>query len=150
MKIIYKINRWTCVYIIDTSPINYKLSWIIQAKVYYYFYDGNLELYYDLNLNIVDWTYQGKQKKLIINHLKQVIYFPQKQRILILSDRQEISEDSPLPDFKIGCRCAIWTIWKTGIYVTFFWYSNRKTNSRQQQSKQLSDKKGKAILFKFA
>lgn len=76
------------------------------SKVYYYSYDGNLELYYDLNLNIVDWTYQGKQKNLIINHLKQAIYFPQKQRIFILSDgdRQELYGYNLLGDclFKVN------------------------------------------------
>lgn len=66
----------------------------IATKVYYYSYDGSLVLYYDLNLNIVNWTYQGKHKNLFINQLKQVIFLPQKQKIFILSDgdgeRQEL------------------------------------------------------------
>lgn len=61
----------------------------LATKVYYYSYDGNLELYYDLNLSVVNWIYQGKQKNLFINQLKQVIFLPQKQKIFILSDGEK-------------------------------------------------------------
>lgn len=37
----------------------------------------------------MNWIYQGKQKNLFINQLKQVIFLPQKQKIFILSDGEK-------------------------------------------------------------
>lgn len=64
----------------------------IGKKIYYYDYNGNLILSYDLELGTIVWVYQGLRKNLNISNLKDVGFFPQKQRILVLCqyEKQEL------------------------------------------------------------
>jgi hypothetical protein len=61
----------------------------IENKVYYYTYDGNLELYYDLESGVVEWIYEGLRKNLVVDNMIQAVYFPQKCRMFILCDGNE-------------------------------------------------------------
>lgn len=63
----------------------------ISKKIYYYDYNGNFILSYDLELGIITWVYQGL-KNLNINNLKHVGFYPQNQRIFILcqNEKQEL------------------------------------------------------------
>lgn len=64
----------------------------IGKKIYYYDYNGNFILTYDLELGTITWVYQGLRKNLNINNLKHVGYYPQNQRIFILcqNGKQEL------------------------------------------------------------
>lgn len=56
----------------------------IENKVFYYNPNGDLELCYDLEVGIIEWFFQGDKKRLNIKNMKQVGFFPQKQRIFVL------------------------------------------------------------------
>lgn len=56
----------------------------IENKVYYYNFDGDLELAYDLELGIIEWVFQGEKKQLFIKNIKQVGFFPQEQRLFVI------------------------------------------------------------------
>lgn len=78
----------------------------IEKKVFYYDYNGNLELYYDLELGMIEWIFQGVKHNLIVNNMEQVGFFPQKQRILILCscEKQELQGYSMMGEllFKVS------------------------------------------------
>lgn len=56
----------------------------IRNRVYYYNFTGEPVLYYDLELGIVEWSFQGNIKKITVKNMKQVSFFPQEQRVFII------------------------------------------------------------------
>lgn len=63
-----------------------------QSKVFYFNFAGELVLYYDLETGTIEWSLQGNVKKIAIENMKQVGFFPQEQRIFIISscEKQEL------------------------------------------------------------
>ncbi len=59
-------------------------------KVYYYTYEGELLALYDLVCGIIKWKNQDKEIIITIEKLKQVGYFPNEHRIMVLcGDKQQ-------------------------------------------------------------
>lgn len=64
-----------------------------QNKVYFFNYAGKLILYYDLEAGTVEWSLQENMKKITVENMNQVGFFPQEKRIFIISScgSQELS-----------------------------------------------------------
>ena len=64
----------------------------IEKKCFFYNYDGSLKLCYDLELGSIEWNEGGINRYLCITNLDQVGFFPQKGRILIITNdnKQEL------------------------------------------------------------
>lgn len=56
----------------------------IKDRVCYYDFNGNLDFLYDLKSGVIEWTYNDEKRKLVLNNLKEVGYYPKKNRILVL------------------------------------------------------------------
>ena len=56
-----------------------------QNKVYFFNYAGKLILYYDLEAGTVEWSLQENMKKITVENMNQVGFFPQEKRIFIIS-----------------------------------------------------------------
>lgn len=56
-----------------------------QKKVYFFNYAGEQILYYDLDAGTVEWSLQENRKKITVENMNQVGFFPQEKRIFIIS-----------------------------------------------------------------
>ena len=68
-----------------------------QNKVYFFNYAGKLILYYDLEAGTVEWSLQENMKKITVENMNQVGFFPQEKRIFIISCGNQELIISPLP-----------------------------------------------------
>lgn len=61
----------------------------IEKKVLFYNFDGSLGLCYDLESSTIDWGVGGNSRHLCVKYMKQVGFFPQKERIFIVTGYNE-------------------------------------------------------------
>lgn len=57
----------------------------IKDSVYFYDFNGELQFSYILSLGVLNWNTSNVEKSLEIKNLKDVGYFPQKQRVFVLA-----------------------------------------------------------------
>ena len=61
----------------------------IESKVYYYNFEGNLELSYNLYTFTIEWFFRDVKKRLVIANINQVEFFLQYKRFFVLSGSEE-------------------------------------------------------------
>lgn len=80
----------------------------IANKVYYYTYEGEMKFFYDLKEGEIKINNQENNIQLTVKHLKQVGYFPNEQRIMILcGDQKQEIHGYTTDGMQVFCKCIL-------------------------------------------